>query len=135
MSRLFACLVLVATIFIPLVTNGAQTAPVFPRGEWVAFQTVGYQLVGGASPSVVCAADGTLRLRAYAKTTDNAIEGDLVFRADLATRMAHEVPASRSPVVVRGGAAGLDLERCGIDDYVHVVIREQDDAFLVRVGD
>lgn len=119
MIRLLIALLAVGIVFIPVVTNG-DPPPVPERLDVVAS---GYRLVGGADLFVACAADGTLRVSAYALRPDGT-EGHTVFAVDVAQRSLIEHPAYRPPVVIRGSLAGQPLTHCGIASILSAVILE-----------
>lgn len=94
------------TRYLPGITNG-QVA-LLPHDA--TLHAPGYAFVG-ATPFAVCAADGTLRVSAYAKRPDGS-EGHTVFSIDIDNLRLIERPEFRSPGA-RGSLSGADNGRCG----------------------
>lgn len=115
--KLLASLILLTTIFLPMITNGPPLS--FP--EQIELVAVEYQLVGDAEVFVACATDGTLRLSVYAKRPDGT-EGHTVFAVNVAEATLVEQVGYRPAVVIRGSIFGQPLENCGISNVLSVII-------------
>ncbi len=118
--KLVASLVLLSTIFLPMITNGPPLS--FP--EQIELVAVGYELVGDADVFVACTGDGTLHLGAYAIRPDGT-QGHTVFAVNVAEATLSEQRGYRPAVVIRGSIFGQPLEDCGITDVLSVIISNE----------
>jgi hypothetical protein len=120
--------------YFPLVTTGDPAPAAYPQRMELPAPS-GYDLVPGATPFIVCAPDGTLRLSAFALREwvgDERSQGLTVFRVDPQTLTLTELPEYRPATVTRGGLAGLSIRDCGLLGVVAVYI--ENNAFIVVQG-